>query len=246
MSTIPAIAATGLQERRVSNPGRENRFFLGMSIACMLGVFVGFSRTYYLKRYFGTHELPLLFHIHGMVFTAWMIYFVIQTGLIANRRVSLHRQLGYAGAALAGAMTVLGASVAYYASKYGFALPIPFTHNPEGVLFFTWLNILLFAMFVTAGFYFRRNRQAHQRLMLMAMVCELMPSALGRLPAAAHPVGLIFLFVLAGPLYDLFTLHRVHRAYLWSLSIFIITQPPIRMLVGNSATWYRMAHWLLS
>ena len=246
MSTTQNAAAAKFTQTSLPNAARDNRFYLMMSIACTLGIFVGFSRTYYLRGYFGTAKLPVLLHIHGIVFTAWMIYFVAQAALIANRRVSVHRRLGYAGAVLASTMVVLGAAVSYYTSKYGLTLPIPFTHNPEGAFFFTLLNILLFGAFVTAGFYFRRNRQTHQRLMLMCIVCELMPSAFGRLPAASSPKALIFLFVLAGPVYDLITLHRIHRAYLWSLLVFFITQPPLRMLVGNSAVWYRLAHWILT
>jgi len=247
MSTIPATAAPAqLRGKRMPNQARDNRFFLSMSIACAVGVFVGFSRTYYLRTYFATPALSLLLQIHGAVFTTWIIYFIAQTALIADRRISVHRRLGYAGAALASAMIILGIDVAYSACKYGFFRPIPFAHNAEGTLFFTLVDVLLFASFVGAGFYFRHSRQLHQRLMLMATVVPLMPSALGRLPPHALSTALIFLFVLAGPVYDLITIRRIHRAYLWSLLLFFFSLPPIRMIVGNSAAWYRAAHWLLS
>lgn len=249
MSTIQATAAPYLGRRRMPNITRDNRFFLAMSIACALGVFAGFARTYYLSTYFASHPVSLLFQIHGAVFTAWMIYFVAQTALIADRRLSLHRRLGYAGAVLASAMVLLGTAVVYSAAKYVHFRQIPFTHNPEGAFFFSMVDILMFAGFVLAGFHFRRNRQVHQRLMLMATVCPLMPSAFARLPLGGHLVALVtvlvFLFALAGPIYDVITLHRIHRAYLWTLFIFLITLPPLRMLVGNSAAWYRVGHWLL-
>ena len=86
--------------------------------------------------------------------------------------------------------------------------------------------------------------------MLMATVCPLMPSALARLPLTGHLVALVsvlvFLLVLASPIYDLLTLRRAHRAYIWSLLLFLFTLPPARMLVCNSAVWYRIAHWLLN
>lgn len=246
MSTMQVTAGAHVARKRMPNPARDSRFFLTMAIACAIGVFVGFSRTFYLRTYFASHSLSRLLEIHGAVFTAWMIYFVAQTALIADRRISLHRRLGYAGAVLASAMVMLGLAVAWSASKYGFARPIPFAHNPEGALFFTFVDILLFALFVGAGFYFRRNRQVHQRLMLMSMVCALMPSAFGRLSGVVNPSALVFLFVLAGPIYDLLMLHRIHRAYLWSLLVFVFTIPPIRMLAGNSSVWYRFAHSLLN
>lgn len=249
MSSIPATAAPYLERKRTPNPTRDSRFFLATSIACAVGVFLGFARTYYLKTYFASHSLSLLFQIHGAVFTAWMIYFVVQTALIADRRMFVHRRLGYAGAVLASAMVVLGTAVAYSAARYVHFRQNPFTHNPEGTLFFSLVDVLLFAILVSAGFYFRRNRQVHQRLMLMATVCPLMPSAFARLPIAGHLVALVnvlvLLFVLAGPLYDVLTLRRIHPAYLWSLLLFFLTVPPVRMLVGNSAAWYGVGHWIL-
>ena len=52
----------------------------------VLAVFVGFSRSYYLKELYGTPALPTLFHVHGLLFTSWMPLLVVQTGLVATRR----------------------------------------------------------------------------------------------------------------------------------------------------------------
>ena len=246
MSTIQVTAEAHVARKRIPNFTRDNRFFLAMAIACAVGVLAGFSRTYFLKTYFATPALSPLFHIHGIVFSAWLVYFVVQTALIANRRVSVHRRLGYAGTALVSAMIVLGIAAAIATAKAGLFQHILFAHNPEGAFFFSLVSLMNFVILVGAGFYFRRNRQAHQRLMLMATACALLPVALSRLPVSAHPVALIFVFALAGPVYDLLTLRRIHRAYGWSLLLFFLTQPPLRMLVGNSAAWYRLAHWLLS
>lgn len=247
MSSLSVTAREYASSKRGIDPARDNRFYLAMAIVCALGVFVGFSRTYYLRTYFGSRELSLLLAIHGAVFTVWMIYFIAQTALIADRRISLHRRLGYAGAVLASIMFVLGTTVAYAGSKYGLRRPIAFARNAEGGLFFNLVDIFLFALLVGAGFYFRRNRPVHQRLMLMSNVCALMPSALARLSSVVgNPTLLILSFVLAGPIYDLITRRRIHRAYLWTLLLFVFTVPPIRMLAGNSAGWYRFAHWLLS
>ena len=195
MNTIQATAALHLERKRTPDPTRDARFFLAMSIACAVGVFLGFARTYYLRTYFASRALSLLFQIHGAVFTAWMIYFVAQTALIADRRIFLHRRLGYAGAVLASAMVLLGTAVVYSASKYVHFRQNPFTHNPEGTFFFSLVDILLFAVFVSAGFYFRRNRQVHQRFMLVATVCPLMPSAFARLPISGHLVALVNVLV---------------------------------------------------
>src|SRR5262245_48138068 len=87
----------------------DHLFYTGMSIASIITVFVGFAPTYYLRDYF-TSPKPLtpLVHVHGLVFTCWVLLFFTQTVLIARRRVGLHRRLGIAGAALAALVVVLG------------------------------------------------------------------------------------------------------------------------------------------
>ena len=104
---------------------KDRRFFVIMAIASTVVVFLGFGRTYYLKSYFGTPQLTPLVHLHGAVFTLWMVFFVVQTILIASNRPQVHRRLGYAGAALAIAMVVLGTAVAFKARLLGRGAPTP-------------------------------------------------------------------------------------------------------------------------
>ena len=65
---------------------RDHIFYMGMASASTLLVFAGFSRTYYLKSYFQTPVLPVLAHIHGLVFTIWTLFFLSQVVLVAARR----------------------------------------------------------------------------------------------------------------------------------------------------------------
>ena len=70
---------------RVVAARRARRFYVGMAIAIALTVFAGFSRTYFLKAYYGTPELSTLLHIHGVVFTTWVLFLVAQTTPGRNR-----------------------------------------------------------------------------------------------------------------------------------------------------------------
>src|ERR1041384_6930226 len=76
---------------------RERRFFAGMAIASAVAVLVGFYPTYYLKRFYGTPVLPPLVHVHGILFTVWIVLLITQTSLISGRRTDLHRRLGIGG-----------------------------------------------------------------------------------------------------------------------------------------------------
>ena len=58
-------------------------FFSSMGVAAALTVFWGFAPTYYLRTS-DTPSLPPVLHLHGVVFTAWMVLYVVQTALIAK------------------------------------------------------------------------------------------------------------------------------------------------------------------
>ena len=244
-------AATGMETSmrgRSTASTHDRRFYLSMAIASAAGIFLGFARTFYLKTYFATPALPLVLHLHGAVFTSWILFFVAQTALIADGRVQVHRRLGYAGAFLAGAVVVLGVTAAFSMAKAGHFHSIPFARDPESACMFALVDMLQFAVFIGAGFYFRRNREVHRRTMLMATVYALLPSGLGRFAFAIHPALpaiLIYAFVLAGPVYDLATRRRIHRAYVLGLLFFFLLSPPVRIFFGVTPGWHRFVHWVI-
>src|SRR4030095_14432248 len=80
---------------------RADRFFYcGMALAAIVAVFIGFSRTYYLRSHFQDDRLPLYLQVHGAAFSAWMMLFLTQTSLVAASRTDLHRRLGWGRGAL--------------------------------------------------------------------------------------------------------------------------------------------------
>ena len=158
---------------------RDRLFFSGMAIAAALVVFAGFAPTYYLKAAFGAPELSPLLHAHGLIFTSWIVLFVVQTRLIAGRRTPLHRRLGVLGGLLAVAMLIVGTMAAIASARRGFTPPggpppLTFLIIPLGDLF-------VFSVLVGAALYFRRQSQTHKRLMLLATLALLTP-AIARLP----------------------------------------------------------------
>jgi hypothetical protein len=72
-----------------------------------LAVLYGFSRSYYFKLAFGTPSLSPLYHLHGVLFTSWLLLLILQTSLVAAGRTPLHRRLGVAGGVLAAAMAIV-------------------------------------------------------------------------------------------------------------------------------------------
>jgi hypothetical protein len=227
-------------------------FYSGMAITLALTVLIGFAPTYYLRL---LGEAPMatvsgqpmttLLHLHGALYTGWVILFIVQTALVAGRRVKLHQRLGIAGTVLAAAMIVVGAKTAIAAAAAGAAPP---GVDPLAFLAIPMFDVLLFAGFVTAAVHLRRKKEAHKRLMLLAYI-SILVAAVARLPGILPmgPLvffGLTFLFLGAGIAFDLFSRGRVHKVYVWG-GLCLILSVPVRLLVSGTAAWRHLAEFLV-
>jgi len=231
----------------IGNRRRERLFYTGMAVAFVVTVFAGFARTYYLRPYFGTPALTPLLHLHGVVFTSWLALLLTQTALVAANRTAIHRRLGLAGAVLAVLMVVVGTATAIIRAKI-VELP-PDAPSPLVFLTIPLGDMLVFAILVWAGFYFRRRVDVHKRLMLLATI-SILPAATARLPFAfiqqVGPLaffGLADLFIVACLLYDLLARGRIHRANIWG-GLLIVISHPLRLLIGHTQAWLAFASWL--
>lgn len=219
-----------------------------MAVAVVITVFAGFARTYFLRPYFEPVPLIPLLHLHGLVFTSWVALFLTQTALVAAKRTSIHRRLGVAGMVLAVLMVVVGTLTALVRAR-GAEVPPGVGVSPLAFLTIPLGDMLVFAILVGAGFYFRRQAAAHKRLMLLAMI-SILPAAVARLPFAfiqeVGPLaffGLSDLFIVPCLLYDLFTRGRPHRATVLG-GLLIVISHPLRLLVGGTQAWITFADWL--
>ncbi len=230
-------------------PG-DHRFFSLMSIVTAVTIIAGFSNTYAPKLLSGAPAVPGIIHLHAIVFTSWLVVFVVQTTLVLRGQTAVHRRLGVAAVALAALMFVVGTTTAITVARLG-DRGIPGVEFPdaEGFLLLNIGATFVFTALVGAGWYFRRSAQAHKRLMLMATAGALVGPGVSRLPfASGSPpvIGLLALaFLVAGPVYDLVTRRRIHPAYLWSGLLAIATTPPVVALLSRGAAWHNIAAWLM-
>ena len=238
-----AVSTAALATRR-----RTRRFYVGMAVAITVTVFAGFSRSYFLKPWYGTPELSGLLHVHGLVFTAWVLFFLSQAVLVATGRTYLHRRMGIAGAVLAALVVIVGTAVAITRVKTGVS-PIP------GVPALSFLAIplfdmVVFAVLVSAGIYFRHRAEAHKRLMTLSMI-SLLAAPIARmtfLPLPPGPptfFGLADLFIVALVVYDLSTRGKVHPATIWG-GLLIVASQPLRLMISGTGPWLAFASWLTS
>ncbi len=239
----------------------ERLFFTGMAAAMLVTVFVGFAPTYYLLPWLqgvtvrgeaaGAGLTPLV-HLHAVIFSAWILLFISQTGLIAARRMAQLRTLGAASLVLAAAVIAVGLWTAVESGHRGNTPPG--WGNAEAFLMVPAMSILLFAGFFAAGFASRRRADYHKRFMLLATMSMLIP-ALSRIARLIQPSVLpggvwgalivINLYLAALVVFDLYRRGRVHPATLWGIGIYLAAWPA-RLTLGYSEPWQAFARWLLA
>jgi hypothetical protein len=199
-----------------------------MSVVMLVIVVIGFAPTYFLRGAVFAPLPSLLVHIHGAVFSSWIILFIVQNVLISSRNVRLHRKLGYAGALLAPCMIVLGVMADTAAVRRGAVPPIFTTSH------FILLNdtgVIFFGILVACAVWQRRNGPLHKRLMLIATIGIIPPASTRiaiflRLPFIAG--GVLFALLLTVIAFDIATRKRPYLvtvvACALTASIFPVTK----------------------
>jgi hypothetical protein len=201
--------ATTTMVRPVVRKRADDIFFTTASVI-MLGIVVtGFAPSYFLRGAVFAPLPSLLVHLHGAVFSSWILLFVIQSSLVATGNVRLHRKLGVLGAVIAGLMVILGILAPFGTLARHAVLPSFFT--PASFLIGNVFGIIVFGMYVAIAIWQRNNRKVHKRLMLIANAMLLPPALSRMLWMQAHPymIGLIPLGIIAALfVFDLFTWRR--------------------------------------
>jgi hypothetical protein len=249
MATEPVVTSQSLPHRTVYRPVNrsvERVFFGGMAVLLCAVVIIGFSPTYFRA---GMLHAPLpspILHIHGAAFTLWMVLFLIQSALISVRRVNWHRSLGIIAFCLPPIMIVLGFIAAIDALHRRVSIgPL----DPAVSLSIPLLGIACFTVVIFASWRTRRQPDAHKRLILLATI-GLADAALGRFPwakigfspAAGAVTGLGILIVLLVA-YDLFSLHRIHRATAWAAPL-TFAIGAFAVPIGMTPAWHAFAAFL--
>jgi len=228
-------------------PGRryDDVFFSGMALLILVTVFVGFAHTYYLAGLFRAPLPSLIVHLHGAAFSCWIVLLIVQTSLIAARRIDIHRRVGIGGFTLACLMVVLGIWVNNRALTRGGAPP---DAGRAAIYFLGFSLLLIFGVLVAFAFHARSNPTAHKRLILVATVALLL-AAMVRLPFAfvqqgiQKPTWLSYVFLLILLLYDLWSTHKIHRATLAAGAFLIVTEQVV-IALGPTAKAQALAGWI--
>jgi hypothetical protein len=218
-----------------------------MALIIAAATFVGFAPSYYLAPIFGAKPLSMLLHVHGVVFTAWILLYLAQTGLIAAGRSDIHRVVGPAAVLLAMLMVPLGIATAIITKQVVAAHHMP----PQGPpLIFPLGAVLTFAVLVGSGIAMRKRSAWHKRLMLLATLA-ILTTPLARITRFTHiglsPAsgGMLLTDILLAALafYDIKTRSKLHPATIWGGGFFLATQA-LRIGLNLTPAWQAFAHGL--
>ena len=224
----------------------DRLFFSGMSVLMLVTVLIGFWPSYFSH---GMVDAPLkspIIHLHGALFSSWIILLLVQVGLVVKGNIQLHRTLGLAGFVLAILMFLVGTLTATAQLGHNLdlqrPLAIPGYMLPMGDLF-------LFAPLAFFAYRLRRHPATHKRLIIIATIA-LMGAPLSRFPIAflnSTVFGQSFVmlgFILLIVAYDLFSLRRVQSATIWGLAYSVFIHAA-RFPIAFTAAWAMFAHHMV-
>src|SRR5262245_15879629 len=222
---------------------RRSKYAVGMALAMLAVNLVGFGPTLYLRPFFDVPPIPAYLYAHGAIGTAWFVFLVMQTLLVANDRVRIHRQLGVAGVALAVLVLVLGIYTSANMIPRNVALGLT---SETDVMLYTLVTgadnsaFIVFPTLVLLAVLFRRRPDVHKRLMLLASWSILGPAVARILSWTAgfpNPVGparfigpvIILGFVVAMLAHDVLSRRRPHLVTVLGVLFFFAVNAGVQM-----------------
>lgn len=235
MATVESI---GVGRRAAKGWGRW--FFLGLVLA-MFGVVAAIHglRFFLVGVYRPPDFSSEIIHIHVAIVASWMLVLLAQTALGRAGLPRWHRRLGVAGMGLAVLMLVFGL----------LATADMLRREPEALhrSIVPCTQILLFFFLAGLAYLRRGDREAHRRLIVLAMVDPMFgvvaPWTHNYLHAVEQYVNFSWVILLLLVAYDLGTRRRVHPVTAWG-SLLLVAVQEVRLPVGNTVAWTAVAEWM--
>ncbi len=244
-------------------PGQRSlgAFHLWMAGLFVLIAFGGFAVTYWMQLPAGTFVGRPMLHLHGLLFSAWTLFYFSQTWLIANRRTLHHRAWGVAGVSLATAMLLIGLATAIDSMHEAMAEGHAEAAKAFAIVPIT--GIIAFAVLVGLAVVTVKTPEVHKRLMFLA-TASIMQAALGRFfflaingggpgvrpgvlppaPAATTlgPGAIVAVLIAAAAVYDWRKLGKVHPVTLWG-GLAVVALEVVRVPLSTTPQWAAIADW---
>ena len=243
-STAQQRSINELRARAIrAHGGAGDYFYFCLSLLIVAVVVYGFSFTIGENLIHPAVPRPRVLYVHAFLFSGWLAFFVLQTGLVRWRKIQWHRRIGWFGVGLGTLIPVVGVSTAIVMGRFKTGV----LHSTSDVPFLIvpLFDMLCFTSIFPLAVYFRKKPEFHKRLMIV-VTCALTAAGFGRFPFQLFPgqfylgVDLLILLAVAR---DLVIDHRINRVYRYVLSAFIPAQILVVYIAFHSPPfWLRIAH----
>jgi len=266
-ATLPVAAA----RPEVNRQQMKSRFYVGAAVFVILLNMAGFLPSL-IDQSRRVGPPTWLVTAHGALAGAWLLFFLIQTTLVATRRTAIHRRLGVAGLFIAFAMIAIGSLTVIDLTRRGYDLsgdlaraafapgsPPLAREDFAAAMLPPLLGFANFGILTGLGLAFRRRSAVHKRLILLALsplvltpLIHLSGHLIGRWPGLyGAPLNLAVLIAanalpFAVAVHDKVSDGRVHPISLWVPVLLIVETFALIAVVMPSDGWRRLAMWLVS
>ncbi len=225
----------------------KNYFYLSMSLLIAGIVTLGFGRTVDKRLLHPAEPRPLILTFHAILFSAWVVFYIVQSLLVRTHNVRLHRRLGWFGAALGAALPLIGISTAVIMARFHIFTQHANATAVEAFLIVPFFDVTAFAVPFVLAIWWRNKPEFHRRLLLIASLA-LTSAAFGRVPWLPYQLDyvLIDFLVLFGVFRDMIVVRRIHPVYLYGLPAFALAQVVVLYtMLHSSPYWMKIAKSLI-
>ena len=232
-----------LRDRVISAQRRSHLFYLGLTLFLIATVVTGFWPSYFGTLLSGGVARPLVMHVHGAIFTGWMLLLFLQVTLASSGRVALHRRVGKLGIWYGTAVWIMGVIAT-------FAAPVIHMNKGEwtmdqaaGFLILPIGDMALFGGFFGAAMKYRNKPDIHKRLIIAATVA-LAFAAVARMNLAPLPFFLLWMTPMAAmAAFDFASTKKIHKVTVICAVVMAIAFARVALI--ESPGWIAVGRTLL-
>ncbi len=243
--TAVSLEASPQSATAGTRPGTWSRRFYLLITLVLIGMVVkGFWPSYYGSLFGGGTSRAWVMHLHGAIYSGWMLLLLLQVVLAATGRVAAHRKVGTFGIGYGAAVLVIGLIVSWAAPIMHIRAGNWTVDRAAGFMILPLIDMVLFAGFFGAAVIYRKKPEIHKRLILAATVAVVF-AAVARMNLPPMLFFLVWMApMLAGVVFDWVTRRRVHPVYL--ISIAFMTVAFTRVFLMENEGWLRIGRALLA
>lgn len=233
----------------------RSAFYMWMAAVFILIAFGGFTPTFWAKLAMGQSVGKPILYVHGAFFSAWTLFYFVQSLQVSRGRIRSHRAWGMAGISLATAMVISVVLAAINSIKS--AEPLGMADQARQFSIVSLSGALLFSVIFGLAIANNARPESHKRLMLLVMIplmhaalarvfkAFLAPDAIGPPPVEISvPPGIIAcLLIGVAMIHDWRTRGRPHKVYLIGGPI-LLANILLAVPISQTPAWMAVARFV--